>query len=358
VIVITRTDALDDALDRFRAYRYIDGVGFAFHGPMGAEALSTLGHDDLVAGWAEEYKAQHDPIAAPPRFDTLDAADPASWRPALGDPRRASDWAELFGAQLRERPWPVVVRRWVPRLLPGHAGAVGHGLIRVAHAVRAMPAEGPPSTLRLDELARGLAYWAATYTELPGRPNLGGTLTVDDAVAGLPRPDQPWSPFEAGTFARIGELRQFPAALDTIGPPPESLDDALGDLTAAFCRVLLAHPGVFPQGPVHMITPITATRILIPHLPDASKQTLYAGLWRTGAAIICGFLPPAADRRAIPDTGAGVAPARSEVMARAVEHRDTHAVKFAEACLREHARRPDPAYLLAAQQVIDGIPRW
>jgi hypothetical protein len=356
--VTTRTDALDDALDRFRAYRYVDGVGFAFHGPMGAEALSTLGHDDLVAGWAEEYKTRHDPIDAPPRFDPLDAADPMSWRPALGDPRRATDWAELFGGQLRDQPWSAVARHWVPQLLPGQAGALTHGLIRVAHAVRAMPAEGPPSALLLDELARGLAYWAATYTELPGAAGLRGALNLDDGIAGLPRPDPPWSPFEAGTFARVGELRELSAALDAIGPPPESLDDALSDLTAAFCRVLLAQPDVFPQGPVHMITPIVATRILVPYLPEVSGEALYAGLWRTAAAIVCGFLPATADRPATADAGAGVAPTRSEVMARAVEHRDPHAIKVTQACLSEHARRPDPVYLLAAQHVIDRMPRW
>lgn len=356
--MITRRDALDDALERFGVYRYVDGVGFAFHGPMGAEALSTLGHDDLVAGWAEQYKARHQPIEAPPPFGHLDAADEASWRPALGDPRRASDWAALFGAQLRDHPWPAVVRRWVPKLLPGHSGGLAHGLIRVAHAVRATPTEGPPSRLGLDELARGLAYWAATYTELPGRPRLTGTLTVDDAIASLPRPDQPWPPLEAGTFARIGELREFPAALDALGPAPPSLDDALSGLTAALCRALLAHPDVFPQGPVHMVTPIAATRILIPYLTDVSRETLYAGLWRTSAAIVCGFLPPTADHGTILDPRGGDVPSPGEVIARAVEHRDPHAIKFAEACIREHTRRPDPVYLYAARHVIDGMPRW
>jgi hypothetical protein len=45
-------------------------------------------------------------------------------------------------------------------------------------------------------------------------------------------------------------------------------------------------------------------------------------------------------------------------MARAVEHPDPHAIKFAQACLSEHARRPDGVYLLAAQHVIDRMPRW
>ena len=37
---------------------------------------------------------------------------------------------------------------------------------------------------------------------------------------------------------------------------------------------------------------------------------------------------------------------------RAAEHKDPHAIKLAEACLREYWLRPNPVYLLAAQTVI------
>jgi hypothetical protein len=109
-----RADALDDALDRLSAYDYLDGPGMAVHGPMGAEALSTLGHDDLVAAWVEDYKARHDVIAAPPTAGRLDPGNEAGWRAALGDPARLSDWATLFAGQLQDHPWPDVLASWVP----------------------------------------------------------------------------------------------------------------------------------------------------------------------------------------------------------------------------------------------------
>jgi hypothetical protein len=62
----TRTDALADALERLDGYAYLDGPGFAVHGPMGAETLSALGHNDMVAGWVEAYKLRHQPIETPP----------------------------------------------------------------------------------------------------------------------------------------------------------------------------------------------------------------------------------------------------------------------------------------------------
>ena len=43
MITNTRTDTLNDALERLADYAFVDGGGFACHGPMGAEALSALG---------------------------------------------------------------------------------------------------------------------------------------------------------------------------------------------------------------------------------------------------------------------------------------------------------------------------
>ncbi len=352
--MITRTDAIDDALDRLADYRYLDGHGFAFHGPMGAETLSTLGHHDLVAGWVEDYKERNGVLDAPPAGERIDADDETSWRPALGDYARASDWAALFGAQLADRAWPQVVGEWVPRMLAGYGGGLTHGLIRVAHGVRALPVERPPSDLMLAELAHGLAYWAATFTALPGRPRLRGSIGLDEAIAGLPRPEPAWTPIEAGTFARLGELPDFPHAVDALARP-DSPDEALSDLTAASCRVMLANPDVFPVGPIHAVTPVAAARVLLPHIPDLSVETLYAQLWQVDAAIITGFT---ARGGAEPPYDHADPPALAEVLARAVEHRDTHVLKFAEACAREHARRPDPVYLRSAHHVVDVVPRW
>jgi hypothetical protein len=354
-----RTDALDDALDRLAGYDYQDGMGFACHGPMGAEALSSLGYDDLIGSWVEAYKTKHPPIAAPPAVQRIDPGDEPSWRAALGDFRRVADWASLFDQELEDEPWPAVLRTWLPRLLPGYGGGLTHGLLRVAHSVRALPDHGKPSDLALTELARGLAAWAGWFNPLPGRPELRGPLTLHQAIEGLPMPAEPWSPIEAGMFTRLNELEGFTAAVETLGPP-EASPEALSDLTASFSRLLLANPHVFPQAPVHMVTPATAVRTLLPHLPDVSVQAVYAHLWHVGAAIACGFLdttntteqpaPPTDDQPPV------ALPAPAEIAARAAEHGNPHVVKFTEACIRETTLRPDPVYLLAAQHVLDQTP--
>ena len=348
-----RHDALNDALERFSGYTYFDSPGFAFHGPMGAEALSTLGGDDLVARWADSYAVRHRPLPVPPPQGSLDPDDRNSWRPALGVVARVADWEDLFRRQLADRQWTTVVRAWAPTLLAGHGGGLTHGIIRVAHAVRALEGASGSVELLERELVRGLAYWAATYQPLPQRPTLSGALSVTEALEALPRPAEPWPPMEAGTFARLPELTGFPAAVDAVEAPRSA--DPLGDLTAAFCRVVLATPANGPIVPlVHAVTPGTAARILQPLLPGVAMTELYAQLWQVGAAVTSSFsrhAPYQADApRSLPEP--------ADLMARAVAHGDTHAMKLTEACLREHAVRPDPIYLLAAAHVLDALPTW
>jgi hypothetical protein len=47
----------DDALERLRGTgTEVGGRGAPNHGPMAAEALTALGRDDVVVGWADRYR--------------------------------------------------------------------------------------------------------------------------------------------------------------------------------------------------------------------------------------------------------------------------------------------------------------
>ena len=84
---------------------------------------------------------------------------------------RWGDWKEFFTAELAENRWQDILDVWVGRLAPGMSGAATHGVIRTAHAVRAIARRETQE--RRSELARGLAYWASSYEELPGRTGKG-----------------------------------------------------------------------------------------------------------------------------------------------------------------------------------------
>jgi hypothetical protein len=111
--------------------------------------------------WVEGYKRR---LTDHPTPSTPIAR--AQWREALGDVKRLADWIARFDRELADTPWPVVVRRWVPRFAPGLMAAATHGLIRTSHAVRLLTSGETPQ--RLHELAEGLGYWAARHRILPG----------------------------------------------------------------------------------------------------------------------------------------------------------------------------------------------
>jgi hypothetical protein len=48
-------------------------------------------------------------------------------------------------------------------------------------------------------------------------------------------------------------------------------------------------------------------------------------------------------------------PSIPELVERAVENGDEHAIKLTEACLREHDAKPDPVYLEAAATTLARI---
>src|SRR5215470_14126125 len=124
------------------------------HGPMAAEALVALGRDDDVVAWADRYRRKLD---AMPASRSPIAAD--GWAEALGAIDRFGDWVAFFRARLAEAPWRVVFEEWIGRLLSATPSAGAHGLIRTAHALRALA--DAETELRVEELGVALAYWAA-----------------------------------------------------------------------------------------------------------------------------------------------------------------------------------------------------
>src|SRR5262249_13545671 len=218
----------DEALARLRGTgSEVAGGAAPNHGPMAAEALVALGRDDVVVAWADRYRRKLD--AMPPPRSPITARD---WAQALGVIDRFGDWVAFFRARLAEAPWRVVFAAWITRLLPATPSAGAHGLIRTAHALRALT--DAETALRVEELGVALAYWAAYYRKLPGTPRLAGALNLGDALSRIPlflsgqaRPGMPREVYLRVMQAHGGE---FSAAVDGAADP-ESIEDALSSLT-------------------------------------------------------------------------------------------------------------------------------
>jgi Questin oxidase-like len=297
-------DAVNAALDRLRTTGFYIGDFFANHGPMAAEALAKLGYCEEVDGWVDANITHRDHGPLPKPSEPI-----ADWREALGDRNRGGDWVQLFRHELAEAPWRNVLQMWWPRLLPGCAGSLTHGLIRTAHAVRSLRETDRPSELQIDELARALAFWATAFTSLATDPGHD-----DQAVA--------------------------------------VVDRALSDLTAEYAGHYAFTKPSFPIPLIHTITAPAAMRLLLPELPDE----LHAPSLRTMAQV---------NREVFARFGGQPAPGNAEpietdgtfaaLAAEAVDIGDEHAIKICEAAMRENNVRPDTRYLSAASTAVDLI---
>jgi hypothetical protein len=345
---------LDEGLSRLAGTGPEFRGGLSNHGPMAAEALVRLGRTDAVERWLDAYLKKLD---APPR--PAGRVTGENWREALGALNRVADWEAYLHAQLAEGPWRDVLARWWPRLLPGGAAAATHGVIRTSHAARSLAAaeaadtsgtvatssSGAGAGQRRDELARGLAYWAASYLELPGAPRTGGRRGLQSAIGALPTaglaPERGLITTELA--ARLPELPGFGDSVAGLQPPDDPAA-ALGDLAIAFAGLFLRYGRTRPIALLHAVTAPVAARSVLPLLPPELARPTHDALWQVTAglyAVYAGGVTP----EPLP---AGPGPSPDDVTARAVAAGDEHAIKLTEACLRLHAETPDPVLLHAA----------
>jgi hypothetical protein len=344
---------MDSPLDA--AYELLQDFGpeyglmaFANHGPMAVEAMVAFGRPDAALAWAARYARALEPMP-PPRQPILDD----QWSAALGDLARYRDWLECFDRQLAAAPWAAVIDTWSARLAPGLIGAALHGVLRAAHATRALAQADTP--VRRHELAQGLAYWAATFHRLPGDPCSSAVgRPVDAALRAVPFLPAGQRRLGGSIVDALGPLDTFPpfrAAANLVDVAAASPAEILSDLTAAFAASYLANATRATLiAFIHFVTGPSAVRLLLPHVSERTARQLLAYAWQAGVALYCVYATTPAGRPA-----PSALRSRDELIDRAVATQDEHAVKFVEACLREEAARPEPVFRAAAANALDQI---
>ncbi|SDJ73210.1 questin oxidase family protein [Nonomuraea jiangxiensis] len=313
------------------------------HGPMAVEVLVRRGHADRVDRWVDRYVARLDDL--PGRTGEIGEAD---WAEALGDGRRIGDWTAFFTRQLAERPWRQVLATWWERLLPGVLAGTTHGVIRVGHVVRALLA-GAENPATLDELAHGLAFWAARSRGVPIVGDPGGRLDPHAAMDALPR-----VPEQQGNVAnRLGQLPGLPGWDTTVtglraAATPQEIRTRLEDLVAAATLRYLTHGHGSPVLLVHTATAPNAVLHTLPALPYELWAPSLTAIWTTTAAIFSAYAPPlAAPAEALP-TPPAASDGVADVLERAVAHADEHVIKFTDTAAEVYTRTGHPGALAAS----------
>jgi len=341
-------DALEAALERLAPTGPEFAGGLANHGPMAAEALVKMDRPEAVEPWVEAYRRRLNPLPSP-----REPIRSAEWADALGKADRLGDWIAFFQRQLEEDPWAEVLAVWAERLAPGLVAAATHGIIRTGHAVRGLARKD--TRVRRHELAEGLAYWAGRYERLPERATHPGTRRPSEALAEVPLVPSERQVHRGFITDRLAPLSRFPpfeGVADLVDASGD-LSAVLSDHAATFARVYLEQ--VADTGQVitfiHCVTGPSAVRLLLPHLPRPTQKALVRYAWQAAAGMYSAFARTAAPVPSRPPLSP------DELVDRAVRNGDEHAIKFTEACLREHALLPRPVFLEAARDATERLGR-
>ncbi|MFC9591323.1 questin oxidase family protein [Streptomyces sp. NPDC056944] len=328
------TGTLDEALERLHTTGPERNGWLTNHAPMAVEALVRHGQAPAVHRWLDHYAPKLEEL--PPAHLPVTAG---TWREALGDPARITDWTRFFSRELADRPWRDVLAEWWPRLLPGIAGGATHPVIRTGHAVRTLLTTEETAPRRA-ELAHALGYWAARHQPLQPLAPLAAAPTAAAALDAVPPvPEQ-----DGGIRARLAQLTAFPVWGEA--PDPGTAEELLTELVTAATHRYASHGHGEPIMLVHAATAPNAVLRALPALPRELWAPSVAAAWAAAAAVTAAYTP----REAAPYARTGLTP--EEVFARAAAHGDDHTIKFTDTALDVG----DPLALAAAVRSIELNP--
>ena len=317
------------------------GAG-ANHYPMAAEALAALGYEEAIdEAWIEGAALYAGTLGrATPIESDADVAG------ALGDYERFGDWLDYFGTALSRGPWRTVLAHWAPRLAPAIAAAVYHGVIRTGHATRALRQRDTPE--RRNELAAGLAYWAARYVELPTRSNApAANESFGETLANLAHPYEGVHE-DVDFFAVLDRLTERPLAPRVLlepgtTSPRAELQETVREAATAFLEMLVAERNRLWL--LHTVTGPAAVEWILPELEEPGARQLVRYARQSVVAMYAAYGEPFSPRRHMRASS----PDWPEQIERVVASRSVHGIKLFDALLR-FDRADDPLWRSVAAQ--------
>lgn len=296
---------------------------------------------------------------APEAIDAFVARYVPRLRPLADEPSEAlagfaSRVREERAALAQHALTDVLSARTLDVLGPSLAGAAFHGAIRVGHAVRALARDSSP--VRLDELARALAYASSRDERLP--PALPADLPplfLSEALAILPSaPDALVHVPGLITGTLLARATAHPTLRAVAGRL--RLDDdpakAAAELRRAAVHLLVegeSHPAsLFTL--LHGVTGMDAVCALVPHLRPEAAQALVGAAGHALLAVRVGYVGRLAARALPPPREPFAA-----LVARAVATLDDHAIKLAAALAEAQRTGSDLRNAVALSRWLDAL---
>ena len=302
--------------------------GLASHHPMAMWALGAMGASDAdMDRFEAHYLPQLEP--RPGAVVTIQEGDEAAH---LGSARAFPEWVEYFSGAMARDGAGAVLRRWVDRFTPAVAAGAFHGAIRTAFALESEAK---------DEVAHGLAYWAAAYGTLPAAPEPAGSLSPHEVLAAIARDPVYGGKRPAGRG--ISDRAHASARSPGFAAHVASLDPGSLALDAIAHALLRAYAATGDFTLLHGVTGTHAFRLLAPYAADSGAALV--DLWAAVVAVYMGAGAPSPEGWGLKGDDTLDWPA---IHARAATREDEHDIKLAYSCWREWQHRGDDLYRRAA----------
>lgn len=300
--------------------------GLTNHLSMALSALAWLGgSDQQLQGLAGAHAPYLEPLrqAMPLPLD--------DWRAAVGAPQALVALSQYFEQQLSARGRELLLREVLPALIPGLSGALFHGMIRTAYALRAEDDA---------ELALALAYFATVARPLRAlpEPTHATAETADQLLRRAlrdPRFGKRRGIADASAAFRVAsELPGFDVTVAELQLHPGTIDD----LARA---ALLLYLGTREFVALHAVTSTHALRLLLPYLAEPEVALRYQ--FQALLAACLGFV----DRK-LGEPSEVAPPEWSTLLAAVLTSTDDHDLKLVYTCLDEDRLNPSIAHRAAA----------
>jgi hypothetical protein len=321
---------LDAMYERMAPYGPEYGPSLSSHVPMVLEALDRLGRADLSEAYLSNWI---------PRLRRL---SPDADAELVAYPERLSETTSV----VRKLGPRGAVNALFPRYAPGLHGAAFHGLLRLAHAARAVRRDETPE--RLYELSQGLAY-AITRSEAPFLNQVSNGHEAFERAIALVESSPHAHEKRVGPITllagRLGRGELLAKAVARLAIPEDPLAAVRSLRRASLVLYVdgLRHPSAsFVL--LHGVTSVDAAEALVPWLTEENAKALVRYMATALVALKVAYVP---EIRATLSSVPRATELPASLVDAALRTMDDHAIKLAAACAEGARDVPDAPWAAA-----------
>ena len=339
---IPRPGGIDRLMPELAAYGSEFAKTYANHSPMVLVAMHYMGGSDArMRAFFDNYREVKQLFPFVPEVAPLDRSN---WEAAISQRDREADFRRFFAAETTRLGIQHVLLAYLPRLSAGVGASALHALMRLAYAI-----------MRMDpaEIANALAYWAATYLDLP--LTTGATPLTDDPAEVLRRVAKidvlrtlPVQELLWHNIRLVSQQPEFVPAVDWLAITPDTPRRLAAASLALFA-------GTMDFCALHAVTGMHWLRLGMPFC--STPDVMMRHFWQCIAALMGEMRFPTvpseaelAEWRQIPT------PEWPEIFAAAVASNDEHDLSLTFTASQEEKVYGDPLYRLVAARRVNLLP--